>query len=158
MKRLAIFCDGTWNNLSMAALTNVARLAKSVESPAPTDGVEQVVFYDPGVGVPSRISRVVDFLTGMMGGAFGGGIEDKIENAYRFLVLNYEPGDEIYVFGFSSGAYTARSLCGLIRKCSILRRDCFHMTPQAMDLYRKKVHPPTSPISATSTATSIRAA
>lgn len=140
MKRLAVFCDGTWNDLRMPERTNVARLAKCVADTAP-NGVQQVVYYDTGVGVSAGISRLVDWATGIAGGAFGQGLDEKIEDAYRFLVLNYEVGDEIYIFGFSRGAYTARSLCGLIRKCGIVRRNCFDMIPQAVALYRNQARP-----------------
>lgn len=140
-KRLAIFCDGTWNDLRMPSLTNVARLAKCV-SPRGWDGLEQVVFYDAGVGVATGVSPFVDRLVTLLGGAIGSGLDDKIESAYRFLVLNYQPGDEIFIFGFSRGAYTARSLCGLIRKCGIVRRGCFDKIPEAMRIYRDKtIHP-----------------
>jgi uncharacterized protein (DUF2235 family) len=139
-KRLAVFCDGTWNDLRMASLTNVARLAKCVSRQG-WDGIDQVVFYDAGVGVSTGVSPFVDRLVGLLGGALGRGIDEKIETAYRFLVLNYEPGDEIFVFGFSRGAYTARSLVGLIRKCGIVRRDCFEQIPHAIRLYRSKAAP-----------------
>jgi len=139
-KRLAVFCDGTWNDLRMASLTNVARLAKCVSRQG-WDGRDQVVFYDAGVGVATGVSPFVDRLVGLLGGALGRGIDEKIEAAYRFLVLNYEPGDEVFVFGFSRGAYTARSLVGLIRKCGIVRRDCFEKIPHAIRLYRSKAAP-----------------
>ena len=140
-KRLAVFCDGTWNDLRMPSLTNVARLAKCV-SPKGWDDREQIVFYDAGVGVATGVSPLVDRFVSVLGGTIGSGLDDKIESAYRFLVLNYEPGDEIFVFGFSRGAYTARSLCGLIRKCGIVRRECFDQIPEAMRIYRDKtVHP-----------------
>ncbi|WP_296597130.1 DUF2235 domain-containing protein [Phenylobacterium sp.] len=139
-KRLAVFCDGTWNDLRMPSLTNVARLAKCVSREG-WDGRAQVVFYDAGVGVSTGVSPLVDRLVGLLGGALGRGIDEKIETAYRFLVLNYEPGDEIFVFGFSRGAYTARSLVGLIRKCGIVRRDCFEQIPEALRLYRSKAAP-----------------
>jgi len=134
-KRLVVFCDGTWNDLRMRQLTNVARLAKCVE-PRGWDGRRQVVFYDSGVGVATGVGRLPDKLVSVLGGAIGAGLDDKIESAYRFLVLNYEAGDEVFVFGFSRGAYTARSLCGLIRKCGIVRRNCFSEIPRAMELYR----------------------
>lgn len=140
-KRLAVFCDGTWNDLRMPSLTNVARLARCV-APRGWDDREQVVFYDAGVGVATGVSPFVDRIIGVLGGALGRGIDEKIEAAYRFLVLNYNPGDEIFVFGFSRGAYTARSLCGLIRKCGILRRACFDKIPEAMRIYRDKSVPP----------------
>ncbi len=142
MVKLAIFCDGTWNGLRMPNLTNVARLARSVQQ---TDGKKnaQIVFYDEGVGVKSGVSRTNDWLESLLGGAFGRGLDRKIEQAYRFIVLNYQPiKDEIYIFGFSRGAYTARSLCGLIRKCGILRPECMARIPEAVKLYRnRKLHP-----------------
>lgn len=139
-KKLALFCDGTWNDLRMADHTNVARLAKCV-APCADSGTRQIVYYDDGVGVASNISRLTDLLVQIWGGAIGRGLDRKIEDAYRFLVLNFEPEDDVYVFGFSRGAYTARSLCGLIRKCGILRREHFDMVPEAMALYRGMKHP-----------------
>ncbi|CAN5395946.1 hypothetical protein BH10PSE3_BH10PSE3_35350 [soil metagenome] len=142
MVKLAVFCDGTWNGLRMPNLTNVARLARSIKQKA-DDGQPQIVFYDEGVGVKSGVSRTNDWLESVLGGAFGWGLDRKIEQAYRFIVLNYKPiEDEIYIFGFSRGAYTARSLCGLIRKCGILRPECMAMIPEAVRLYRnRKLHP-----------------
>lgn len=142
MVKLAVFCDGTWNGLRMPNLTNVARLARSIRQKA-DDGQSQIVFYDEGVGVKSGVSRTNDWLESVLGGAFGWGLDRKIEQAYRFIVLNYrERTDDIYIFGFSRGAYTARSLCGLIRKCGILRPECMAMIPKALRLYRdRKLHP-----------------
>ena len=142
MIRLAVFCDGTWNGLQMQNLTNVARLARSVVRDPP-DSVPQVVYYDEGVGTANGVSRTSDRLEAILGGAFGAGLDRKIEQAYRFIVLNYkEPDDEIFIFGFSRGAYTARSLCGLIRKCGILRPEHLQRVPEAMALYRnRKIHP-----------------
>lgn len=139
-KKIAIFCDGTWNDLSLETPTNVVRLAKSVAAVS-QKGEPQIVYYDEGVGVGAGIGRVTDSLTKYVGGALGRGLDRKIEAAYRFLVLNYCPGDHIYIFGFSRGAYTARSLCGLIRKCGILRRDCFDQVPSALGHYRSSAHP-----------------
>lgn len=147
MIRLAVFCDGTWNGLQMQNLTNVARLARSVVRDPPGQngkaGVPQVVYYDEGVGTATGVSRTSDRLEAILGGAFGAGLDRKIEQAYRFIVLNYkEPDDEIFIFGFSRGAYTARSLCGLIRKCGILRPEHLQRVPEAMALYRnRKIHP-----------------
>jgi len=150
MVKLAIFCDGTWNGLRMPELTNVARLARSVKQQSdPQDGkpaVPQIVFYDEGVGVTTGVSRTNDRLESILGGAFGAGLDRKIEEAYRFIVLNYQPlDDEIYIFGFSRGAYTARSLCGLIRKCGILRRECLDRIPEAIRLYRDRTLHPSGP-------------
>jgi len=138
MKRLAIFCDGTWSSLRAPLGTNVVRLARSVLAVDPKSGRRQVVYYDDGVGAALGVSRLVDGATALLGGALGRGLDQKIEQAYRFLVLNYEPGDEVHLFGFSRGAYTARSLAGLMRKCGVLRRDCFDHAPEAMRRYRHR--------------------
>jgi uncharacterized protein (DUF2235 family) len=140
VKKLAVFCDGTWNQLRIAHLTNVAKLAKCV-APADRAGIAQIVFYDEGVGVDSNISWLQDKLVVWVGGALGRGLDRKVESAYRFIALNYDPDDEIYIFGFSRGAFTARSLCGLIRKCGIVRRDGLDQVPQALELYRGDLHP-----------------
>lgn len=125
MKRL-IFCfDGTWNKIDSAYPTNVARIAQSVRLEA--DGVRQIVHYDDGVGT-TRLERI-------LGGGFGYGVSGNIAEAYGFLVLNYEQGDEIYVFGFSRGAFTARSFVGLLRNCGIMSRRSLSMIGKAMRLY-----------------------
>ena len=133
MKRLVICCDGTWNTADQerdGALcpTNVVKLAYRVAKRG-RDGTPQVIHYDQGVGT----ANVVDRYTG---GAFGEGLEDNIHDAYRFLVGNYEPGDEIFLFGFSRGAFTVRSIAGMIRKCGILRRESVRSYPDALELYR----------------------
>jgi len=69
-------------------------------------------------------------------------MEDNIHDAYRFLVANYEPGDELYVFGFSRGAFTARSIVGMIRNCGILSRTHIERYRDALALYQ---HPETHP-------------
>jgi uncharacterized protein (DUF2235 family) len=110
---LVICFDGTWNKLDARTPTNVVLTAESVVPLAP-DGKAQAIFYDEGVGT-SRFER-------MAGGMFGLGIIDKLGDAYRFLTFNYTPGDEIYVFGFSRGAFTARSFVGMLRNCGIVSR------------------------------------
>lgn len=116
MKRLVIFCDGTWNRMSAAEPTNVLMSSQMVEH-ADASGVPQIIYYDEGVGTSFLVN---EWLETRLAGAFGLGLLEKIEAAYRFLIFNYEPGDEIFIFGFSRGAYTARSLAGLIRKCGIV--------------------------------------
>jgi uncharacterized protein (DUF2235 family) len=106
MKRLAIFLDGTWNTLNNN--TNVWRL-KSLCDPAASD---QLVYYGQGVG--TRFGEEV------RGGVEGYGIDNEIIDAYSWLVQNFEAGDEIFIFGFSRGAYAARSLSGLISTCGVL--------------------------------------
>ena len=139
MKRLAIFCDGTWNRMSAKEPTNVLMGAEAV---LPTDaaGVQQVTYYDEGVGSTFLVSRLETVLAGI----FGLGLLDKIEAAYRFVVFNYEPGDEIFIFGFSRGAYTARSLAGLIRKCGIIPRTMAGRIGEVIAFYKDATIDPDS--------------
>src|SRR6267378_408808 len=108
-RKLIVMFDGTWNNKKSE--TNVIRMREAIASSGPDDR-EQPCFYDPGVG-----THWYDRITG---GAFGRGLSENIQQGYRWLAQKYQAKDEIYVFGFSRGAYTARSLVGLIRKCGIL--------------------------------------
>ncbi|KAA9134177.1 DUF2235 domain-containing protein [Marinihelvus fidelis] len=127
MKRLAIFTDGTWNSPEKGGETNVLHLARGV---APShDGVKQVAFYDWGVGTDRKT---------MTGGITGVGIDKNIMDCYRFIVHNFDEGDELFLFGFSRGAYTARSLAGFIRNCGVLRREHASRIPDAYEMYRKR--------------------
>ena len=133
-KRIAICCDGTWNtpneNEGDALSTNVVKMAHSI-LPCDAHGVDQVIFYDRGVGTNKGADQ-------FLGGAFGIGLSHNIEDAYRFLVDNYVDGDELFFFGFSRGAYTVRSLAGLIRNCGLLKKinaDKFHL---AYEIYRSR--------------------
>jgi uncharacterized protein (DUF2235 family) len=108
-KRLALFLDGTWNTVS--SNTNVWRL-KSLCAPLGSDGVRQQVYYNAGLG--TTMGEIV------RGGVFGYGIDDVVIDAYEWLIENYETEDEIFIFGFSRGAYTARSLSGFISRCGLL--------------------------------------
>ena len=106
MRNIAIFCDGTWQKIGQGDPTNVVKLARAVRVLA-EDGRPQLTYYDNGVGVGEG---VMNRATRWIGGAFGAGLDHKILEAYLFLALNYMPGDRIFIFGFSRGAYTARSL------------------------------------------------
>ena len=108
-KRLALFLDGTWNTVS--SNTNVWRL-KSLTAPSGSDGRPQQIYYDAGLG--TTMGEIV------RGGVFGYGVDEAVINAYEWLIEHYEPGDEIFVFGFSRGAYTARSLSGFVSRCGLL--------------------------------------
>lgn len=135
MKNLIICCDGTWQELSQRFPTNVTRLTRAL-SPTATRGgqtIPQVIFYDDGVGVGNG---VLDRTTRILGGALGQGLDRKVLEAYEFLVLNYEPGDRIYIFGFSRGAYTARSIAGLLRQVWILKRENASEIERAIAIYR----------------------
>jgi uncharacterized protein (DUF2235 family) len=142
-KRLIVCYDGTWNDADNGGNpTNVTRLARAIP-PIGDDGVPQIVYYESGVGT--------GVLDSVIGGAFGIGLEKNIRNGYLFLAHNYcgskdhsvgdedHVPDEIYVFGFSRGAYTARSLCGFIGSCKgLLRPNALHKLERAWKFYRTK--------------------
>jgi uncharacterized protein (DUF2235 family) len=134
MKRIVVCCDGTWNQWTGDHPTNVVRVAQAVSLTAPGDApgsaIPQIVFYDEGVGTGGGL------IDRIRGGAFGYGLDKNVEDAYRFLVNNYEQGDEIYLFGFSRGAYTARSTAGVIRKCGLLTKQNGVKIGAALSLYR----------------------
>ncbi len=136
-KRLVICCDGTWNSYDSASPTNVLELRNLIVPVAP-DGFRQSVYYDTGIGtLGGWLRRAID-------GATGRGLSENIRQAYRALIDNYETGDQIYLFGFSRGAFTVRSLAGLIRKCGILRRDEKDLVTEAYTFYRDR-NPKTRP-------------
>jgi Uncharacterized conserved protein len=126
-KRLALFFDGTWNTPESG--TNVSKLCEAV-APRGADGIEQRVFYHTGVGTSWHGK--------LIGGAFGYGLSEIIRNGYRWLSENYAENDEIFVFGFSRGAYTARSLVGLVRKCGVLKSPTRELIQQAYSIYRRR--------------------
>jgi uncharacterized protein (DUF2235 family) len=130
MKRLVICCDGTWQRLYEGALTNVALASRSV-APRDRTGLAQIVYYSAGVGAS------VGGLD-LWNGITGDDLDQHLLDAYLFLNFNYEPGDAIYLFGFSRGAYTVRSLAGLLRKCGILRREHVDKAGMALSLYRDR--------------------
>ena len=123
-KRLLIFSDGTWNTWNGATNSNVVRLQQMFSE---AEG-EQLLKYDAGVGT--------DFFK-LTGGAFGVGISRNIRQLYRFLVDNYAPGDLVYLFGFSRGAFSVRSLGGMLERCGILKRDRADLIDRAFEFYRR---------------------
>jgi uncharacterized protein (DUF2235 family) len=137
-KRLVLCCDGTWNTPDQASgghpcPTNVTKLALAVAD-AGDDGKQQRVFYHRGVGT-SRWER-------LRGGAFGFGLSRDVKDTYRFIVENFGPGDELFFFGFSRGAFTARSTAGLVRNAGVLRRECADRLDEAYGLYRDRTSHP----------------
>jgi len=134
-KRLVIFCDGTWNapdqaHNGTACPTNIAKLAAAVTQ-KDSSGKPQRIYYHRGVGTGPWYDRLA-------GGAFGVGLSDNIRHVYRFLIEEFEPDDELFLFGFSRGAYTARSLVGLIRNSGLLRREHSDRIHDAYALYRSR--------------------
>lgn len=138
MKRIAIFCDGTWNTPDETddgklCQTNVVKLANAL-LPTSTDGKKQLLYYDTGIGSEGN------FLKRTFDGATGTGITQNILQAYRFIIQNYEPEDELFLFGFSRGAYTVRSLAGLIRNSGILKVENLDQIQRAYEIYRSRRH------------------
>lgn len=125
-KRLAVFLDGTWNVENDN--TNVWRM-KSLCADSGPDGIRQAIYYSIGVGT-SRGEKAT-------GGMFGYGLDREITQAFEWLIDNYEESDEIFIFGFSRGAYTARSLAGFVAKCGLLTRGAPMGINQLYSRYRK---------------------
>ncbi len=143
-KKIIICFDGTWNKpvaldsneppLSLPPEddptenpqnTNVVKIKRLID-PTP----EQVVLYFNGVGT--------DWYDHIRGGVSGEGLSTRVKLGYQRLAEKFESGDQIFLFGFSRGAYTARSLGGLIRKCGILKRDRVGKLDEAYSLYRRR--------------------
>ncbi len=120
-KRIALFLDGTWNTVNDN--TNVWRL-KSLCAQSP----DQLVYYSAGVGTERGEQ--------LSGGMFGIGINEEVTNAYEWLLEHYEQDAQIFIFGFSRGAFTARSLAGFISKCGLLRPGSPVSLKQLYERYR----------------------
>lgn len=130
-KAIIICCDGTWNRpeteAGASSPTNVLRVVRSIVPEGPQGS--QVVYYDQGVGTGGVWDKWV-------GGALGVGLSQNIMEAYRFLANNWAEGDRIYLFGFSRGAYTVRSLAGLIHVAGLLPKHRMPLFPQLYRHYR----------------------
>jgi uncharacterized protein (DUF2235 family) len=137
MKRIVSCSDGTWNRPGILdngkpVKSNVELIYNAIAS-QDSNGMRQAKFYECGVG-----SSTFDPIDKIFGGIKGLGIDTKIKDIYTFLVLNYDVGDEIYLFGFSRGAYIARSVAGFIRNCGILKPQNIHLVDMAYKLYRDR--------------------
>lgn len=136
-KRIIICCDGTWQSAVSGKKnvpSNVTRLCRSL-NPVGTDKDgnqwQQVVWYDSGVGTTALA------LGDAIEGATGEGMETNVIEAYNFAVLNYNPGDKIMCFGFSRGAYTARTIAGLISDIGICQKKDLNKFPDLWAIYKK---------------------
>jgi uncharacterized protein (DUF2235 family) len=116
-KNIVLFSDGTGNNAASPFKTNVWRLYQAIDIKPPSSPEEplQIVYYDNGVGTENLKPLAA------LGGAFGIGVWQNVKDLYTFVCRNYEPGDQIYGFGFSRGAFTIRLLMGLIARCGVLK-------------------------------------
>ena len=136
--RLVLMFDGTANEIAAGVGgTNVVRLYRALTEPGHSD---QRVFYDPGVGTfgtTKRRTRIGRNGSLLVDRAFGRGIKQNVADGYRFLMRNYRPGDAIYVFGFSRGAYTARALAALLDGFGLLLDDRDNLVDYAIQYFWK---------------------
>ena len=161
-KRIILLLDGTWNDADDGgADTNIVRLRQRIaehlsnaDNRATSDvisssggdrqtfvlkggkngGLENFVFYERGIGTSGFLDR-------FKGGAFGLGLSDNVRRAYTFLAQHYDEEDEIYIFGFSRGSYTARSLVGCLAAVGLVHRDKFDAKALSLLWAHYRTHP-----------------
>jgi uncharacterized protein (DUF2235 family) len=138
MKNIVICCDGTGNNIS-ENISNVLKLYRCLRKTAKTEP-HQMVFYDPGVGTlarPDPWHKLKQDFEAILGLATGYGLDDKVLQSYLFPVRNYQEGDQIYLFGFSRGAYTVRVLAGLIHKVGLISPEQANVAGAGLTAYKQ---------------------
>jgi uncharacterized protein (DUF2235 family) len=134
-KNLVICLDGTNNQFALEN-TNVVRLAQVLVP----DSELQLLYYDPGVGTlpePNASTRLQKWFSKVYGLVFGTGLDRKVGGAYEFLMDTWEPGDRVFLFGFSRGAYAARWLAGLLHNFGLLPRGNANLIPYVLRLNAK---------------------
>lgn len=140
-RQLLVFCDGTNNTLNGGkGDTNVLKLAQGLREKNGKDD-KQLVWYDPGVGAAVSLPEATltnqfkGYLRRLWGLAFGDGVYENIAQAISFLAQNYQPGDQIYLFGFSRGAFTARAVGGVINQYGLPQPQHLHLLPLLIQRY-----------------------
>jgi Uncharacterized alpha/beta hydrolase domain (DUF2235) len=139
-KRIVICCDGTWQSSVSGEAnipSNVTRLCRYIARTGKDDDGkiwQQLVYYDSGVGTGS-----LNTFEKQRQGAIGDGLAVNVIEAYNFIVLNYSPGDEIFCFGFSRGAYTARAVAGLVADIGVMKPRQMQIFPEIYGIYKKNV-------------------
>lgn len=132
-KNIVVCCDGTGNEYG-AHNTNVVDMYAPVIRDA-----DQMAYYDPGVGTFSIFGRTLGRKLGIiLGQAFGYGLRANIEDAYEYLMNRYQPGDKLFLFGFSRGAFTARALAGMLHKVGLLQKGSKNLIPYASRIYNNR--------------------
>lgn len=132
-RNLVICCDGTWNTPTqrdrvLVVPSNVVKMARAVVDTDPKR--QPSAYYDSGVGTGDKLDK-------WTGGALGIGLSENIQQAYRYIADHYQDGDHLFLFGFSRGAYTVRSLAGLIGRCGLTLAEDLEAVTRAYDLYRQ---------------------
>jgi uncharacterized protein (DUF2235 family) len=136
-KNILICLDGTKNEVKAKAVTNVFNMAEFADLTNPD---EQVLYYGPGVGTmapPSAWTGLAQRISLVGGMALGHGMRQDIAEAYTYLMNTWEPGDKVFVFGFSRGAYTARAFCGMLYRIGLLRPGSDNLVPYAVRTYAR---------------------
>jgi uncharacterized protein (DUF2235 family) len=138
MRNIVICCDGTGNEIS-ENISNVLKLYRCLRKTEKTQP-RQLVFYDPGVGTlerPDPWHKLKQDFNAILGLATGYGLDDNLLAAYSFLVHTYQAGDQIYLFGFSRGAYTVRVLAGLIHKVGLITPEQVNLAGSGLIAYKQ---------------------
>ena len=133
-KNIIICCDGTGNEIKQNQ-SNVLLFFRTLEK-----SNAQITFYDPGVGTISDSSawaRLKSRARGIFGLATGYGLDANILDAYRFLIQNYHDGDQVYLFGFSRGAYTVQVLAGFLNMVGLLEPEHDNLSGYALTAYKQ---------------------
>jgi uncharacterized protein (DUF2235 family)/acyl carrier protein len=132
-KNIIICCDGTGNEYGRNN-TNVVSAFQAL-----TRDEDQIAFYDPGVGTFDALGKTFGKKVGkLLGAGFGYGLRENMQDAYSYLMDRFHPGDRIYLFGFSRGAFTVRSLAGLLHKCGLLQKGSKNLIPYALNIYNER--------------------
>ncbi|MBR0794271.1 DUF2235 domain-containing protein [Bradyrhizobium jicamae] len=133
-KDIVISCDGTGNEIG-ANISNVLKLFRVTEK-----NDRQRVYYHPGlgtIGLQNTWGRIKQEVRGLLGLAFGAGLDEDTLGAYRFLCRTWEPGDRVWMFGFSRGAYTVRVLAAFVHVMGLLPVDQLDLAGYAFSTYKK---------------------
>ena len=137
-RRLVICCDGTWQSSVSRREnfpSNVTRLCRMIsrvgkDQDDPSKKWHQIVYYDSGIGTGNLTSH-----ERRRQGGTGAGLSENVIEAYNFIVMNYEAGDEIFSFGFSRGAYTARAVAGLVSDIGVIEPVDMQFFPEIYRAY-----------------------
>ena len=135
MKNIVVCCDGTGNEYGHDN-TNVVETYVIVPKDA-----GQIAYYDPGVGTGGwEYDETTGNLRSLSDQATGYGLQRNVEQAYRYLMHRYEPGDRVFLFGFSRGAFTVRSLAGMLHKCGLLQPGQDNLVEYASKIYNTEAN------------------
>ena len=133
-KNLIIFSDGTGQEGGAGFNTNIYKLFNVVTDRT----IDQIIFYDPGIGSKSGKIGLLGKIWNKLSQAVGFGVNRNILQCYRFLFENYEAGDKIFLFGFSRGAATVRSLSAMIHLFGVLPKSRPELIDRAFRIYKTK--------------------